>query len=280
MNLTCVKCKAALSPTNKNKGKFQCDECGFEYIWKDNCFKYIADPLLFEHFRRDYLLNKALNNNGYISYQVLSEGSLSYKDRNDVSRFRSFINSQIKQGKILDIGCGLLPLPGYLDFDHPDQYELIGLDPIDDETFRGFRIVGCAEYTPFEQNSLDGVIFATSLDHVVSMKASFNECYRVLDSGGKLLIWMTDISKPFWQNIKWKWERFKESIRQGYPLSRYVVYPNWTVFYIPGNAVDPFHKCYEKPREVVKLLNKTGFKKIELVRHSEMEIFVTAEKNV
>lgn len=62
-------------------------------------------------------MNKVLNNNGYLSYHFLKETSVSLPGRPQVLNFKKYILSQISHGKILDVGCGMLEIPGYLDFE-------------------------------------------------------------------------------------------------------------------------------------------------------------------
>jgi ubiquinone/menaquinone biosynthesis C-methylase UbiE len=109
-----------------------------------------------------------------------------------------FILSHIDSGRLLDVGCGLLEVPGYLDFEDKSKFEFFGIDPIEDRSFRGIRIVGCSEFMPFEDEQFDVLIFATSLDHVCSLGYTISESYRILVDGGKVMIWMSDHVTPSW----------------------------------------------------------------------------------
>ena len=62
-----------------------------------------------------------------------------------MQRFRDFIWKNARKGRLLDIGCGPLELPGYLNLDGKKGFDFFGLDPIDNQKIVGVRIVGCAE---------------------------------------------------------------------------------------------------------------------------------------
>ncbi len=93
------------------------------------------------------------------------------------------------EGMILDVGCDDPSIGASL---CPSASKYIGLDPfcygIDD-----FRLVGVGEYLPFKDGSLDGVLFNTSLDHILDWRRAISEAGRVLKSGGKIylstLVW-------------------------------------------------------------------------------------------
>src|SRR5437667_7094777 len=149
MQYRCVYCTETLPVPCKRSGKISCKNCSFQYEYSENFLSYNSEIILHERFRKKFLLYKSLSNNGYLSYRFLREGSLSLPERQDVQRFKNFIVSNVDAGKVLDVGCGILPLPGYLDFPDKNGFELVGLDPIDDRSFQGLRVVGCSEFTPF-----------------------------------------------------------------------------------------------------------------------------------
>jgi hypothetical protein len=176
MNLVCAVCGAALpdsAATGDRRGR--CSSCGLAYEREARYFRYDFEPLLFERFKTHYLLNKVLSNNGLIAYQLLQEGSVSLPSRPDVQRFREFLLQHARPGTLLDAGCGVLELPGYLDFGSQAPFEIVGLDPIDSRMFRGYRVVGCTEFMPFADATFATVVFATSLDHVCSVTATVAE---------------------------------------------------------------------------------------------------------
>jgi Methyltransferase domain len=93
------------------------------------------------------------------------------------------------KGLILDVGCDNPTLSRQL---FPAGVQYVGLDP-----GLGPRsepcLVGMAEFLPFRSQTLDGVAFLTSLDHVLDYQAALDEAHRVLKPGGQLflatLIW-------------------------------------------------------------------------------------------
>jgi SAM-dependent methyltransferase len=87
-------------------------------------------------------------------------------------------------GLILDVGCddpeigaGLLP----------SGSRYVGLDPFCQRA-EPFRVVGFGEQLPFADSSFDGVIFNTSLDHILDWRRAVGEAQRVLVPGGQLFI--------------------------------------------------------------------------------------------
>jgi SAM-dependent methyltransferase len=263
-----------------NYGNFSCEVCQFHYECAEKYLKYDYDKLLFEYDRKKYVLNKVLNNNGYLSYLWLKEGSLSLSDRKDVIRFKNYIESYIHRdsSKILDIGCGILEKPGYLNFVNTDNLQFYGIDPIDDKSFHGVRVVGCSEFMPFENSFFDIIVFATSLDHVCSLDKSICECYRTLRNDGKVIVWMSDRRQPLLEKIKMNFRSFVGTLKYGYPVSKFVIYPNFTTFYIPDGAVDPFHSFWEDPVKIIKLFKRFGFQCDNTTYNNNNEIFLCFTK--
>jgi len=94
-------------------------------------------------------------------------------------------------GKIcLDVGSGALALPYYMKAASAVGFE--GTDPYEGDVGKKYKFKrGTAESLLFKDKEFDGVLFATSLDHVRSPKVSLDEAYRVLKDGGYLFIWLT-----------------------------------------------------------------------------------------
>jgi len=258
-------------------GLITCRSCNYQYNYALNYLRYDFDSLLFRRCGKQYLLNKVLNNNAYISYLFLKEGSISLPQRQDVIHFRKFILSHVNSGRLLDVGCGLLEVPGYLDFEDKSKFEFFGIDPVEDRSFRGMRIIGCSEFMPFEDEQFDALIFATSLDHVCSLKYTINESYRILVNGGKVLIWMSDHRQSL---LRWSrsWLRTKLiNLKKGYRTDKFVTYPNRIVLYRPHGAVDPFHAFLETPRAVISLMGNK-FRLIDSVSNNRDEVFLCLSK--
>lgn len=237
--------------------------------------KTSPDKHLFRMYRRKYLVNKVLNNNGFISYHLLPEGSVSLPVRPDVARFRAFIESEIHSGTVLDVGCGPLPLAGYLHFADKSRYCFVGIDPIDGTSYEGYRIVGASELMPIQDASVDAVVFGTSLDHVCDLTRSMQEARRVVKHEGRILVWMSDSKRPTVERIKtWLYE-VRMSFRLGYPVRRYRVYPNFAVFEVPRGAVDPFHSYLESPKVVIREFERAGCRLVRHEVYSAIEHFLS-----
>lgn len=87
-------------------------------------------------------------------------------------------------GHVLDVGCGD-PLIGASLLNSRVSY--VGVDPF--PTFTNpycFRSV--AEELPFRDSTFNGVIFNTSLDHVLDYVTALNEAKRVLQPAGSLFL--------------------------------------------------------------------------------------------
>lgn len=272
----CIGCSSTLSA--EVEGDIECRGCGEKYYFSEGYVKTYFDKKLFDGYKKDYLLNKVLNNNGYISYQFLQDGSISLPDRVDVANFREFLNSNSVGGVILDVGCGVMARPGYLDFDNFKYEKFIGLDPIDDNSFFGLRLVACSEFIPLASAAVDTVVFATSLDHVCNLKKTVEESNRVLKDGGRVVVWMSDRSMTLFDRcVDWL-RRRGSSWKKGYSIDKYYVYPNWTVLGVPPGGVDPFHSFFETPEKIIKVFLKSGYKLVSLEKKSKMEVFLSFEK--
>jgi len=111
------------------------------------------------------------------------------------------INAFIPFKNCLDVGCGLLPLPYYMKV--ANSVKFTGIDP-NDGYERSFNFkAGVGENLPFDDNSFDGVLFATSLDHMKNPREAIMEGKRVLRTGGYMFIW-TAIRSNDAKYRKWK----------------------------------------------------------------------------
>ncbi|MGZ3725630.1 MAG: class I SAM-dependent methyltransferase [Pseudobdellovibrio sp.] len=116
-------------------------------------------------------------------------GSCSLDGHREAQLFSLFIAPYLN-GYVLDIGCGPQPVPSYLT--HYPHNLICGLDPLDPITSHPFKYVkGFSEYLPWQDNSFNSVIIATSFDHVLVPEQCTKEIHRVLKANGKLLIWVS-----------------------------------------------------------------------------------------
>ena len=295
INIKCIVCSNEFIINNEED--YFCSKCGFEYNYKNKKLFFNFKKHLFETFGKKFLINQALNNNGYLSYLFLKNDSLSVDNRQDVDNFKEFIKENITGKTILDIGCGILERPAYLNFPDIIKYDLIGIDPINEGDFKGIKIIGSSEFIPLPDKSIDNIIFATSLDHVISIKKTIFETGRLLKENGNIFIWMGDRSfkkrmKDMFANlsfinlinsIKFYIKKFlffyfnyKLELDNFYSikLGRYVLYNNYESFYIPDNSKDQFHSCNENPEYIKKLFLKSGFKLKKNIYNSSNEVFL------
>ena len=259
-----------------------CGNCSLEVRHSADGVAYDYFALLKAAFPRRYRLYRVLCNNGFVSYHELAAGSLSLPERGDVAEFGAFLARHAASGGwVLDVGCGTLPVPGYLLPLRARGIRLAGLD-IYPMSFEGFRIEGCAEFLPLAAGSMDTLVFATSLDHVCDLSATLREVARVLRPGGSCCIWMSD-RLPYWRQyflhgLTWRGmvRRFClhlprqmamnlrnrrpvfYGIRHFFTHGRYWEYENGSTFYCPPGAVDPFHSFFESPAEIIALARPHG----------------------
>ncbi len=270
MNYVCVICKNAILKTG------EC--CGINYEIKKDQIEVSYDKLLYKNFRRDYMLNKTLNNNGHLSYLYLPAGSISLSDRKDVKSFGEYIRSNCKLGKLIDIGCGTMEIPGYLQsLSKDNRIMLYGLDPIRDIAFKGKKVISCAEYIPFSNGYFDTIVFATSIDHVCSLSATIKESHRILSENGKMILWHFypmgfSLRKEFLRKLR-------ITLKSGYNAFRYCLYPEHNVvFNIPKGAIDPFHKEYISHRKLRSIAKENGFQMSDSTSYDGNSYFTTFTK--
>lgn len=114
------------------------------------------------------------------------------------------MNNSSKKLKVLDLGCGVVPLCNYIGL---KNHEVIALDPIENDI--NFLIKndlnsihesnvnflhGYGEKLPFEDNSFDVVYSVSVLEHIASGNdlIVISEMLRVLKIGGRLIL-TTDV---------------------------------------------------------------------------------------
>lgn len=116
-----------------------------------------------------------------------------------------FINSLLRQGSILDVGCGTGALTYLL---KQNGYTVFGIDPSAGmlKVFRkrgGRRFIqASSEALPFRPGSFDLVITIAALHHIRDKEAvrqTLAEMVRVAKpQGGKVLVWDHNPNNPYW----------------------------------------------------------------------------------
>jgi SAM-dependent methyltransferase len=134
---------------------------------------------------------------GLIEYNKTNEGNLSHEGHMGAGIFRMFINVH-GRGRLLDFGCGPLPVPIYLG-DWPLN-QLAGFDPLEPfepHPFPFAKTLG--ENIPWPDQSFETIVIGTSLDHVYLLDKVLDELKRLLAPRGRLLIWtaMMESTAPY-----------------------------------------------------------------------------------
>lgn len=107
-------------------------------------------------------------------------------DESSLAVARRFARFAALEGLVLDVGCGVEPLPVYL-----EGRTAVGIDPILGRRRRDFPFVqGVAERLPFADASFGAAISATMLDHVPEPARVLAEIHRVLRPEGRLAVWI------------------------------------------------------------------------------------------
>ena len=97
-------------------------------------------------------------------------------------RMRELLSSA--EGVVLDVGCDDRKIGASL---LPESVRYLGLDPFSSNADE-LRLVGVGECLPICDASVDGVVFNTSLDHILDWRKAIDEAYRVLRPGGVVFI--------------------------------------------------------------------------------------------
>lgn len=106
--------------------------------------------------------------------------------------FGGFISTTLpRDGVVLDIGCGISPeIPPYVSELGLIRY--LGLEPLQVAVERDYPcVVGAvAENLPVGDRTVDGLLFATSLDHIENVRGALEEARRVLKQSGRAYLWV------------------------------------------------------------------------------------------
>jgi len=128
------------------------------------------------------------------------EGFFTGEKSKGARKLKKVIGRLLKYKNCLDIGCGILKWPPYMS----ENVYWHGIDPVFKDSERGFVFThAIAEDLPYTDNTFSGVLFSTSLDHVIDPVKAIKEAYRVLEPGGYMFIWggIVDEDKKYKQ---WK----------------------------------------------------------------------------
>jgi len=182
--LACPTCHGALDGV-------VCTGCGRSYASRDGVLDLTPVPPPDAEVLERWDLWEALQANGESAYEIDPPNNLSLGEREDVRAFARFAQLE---GRVLDVGCGPQALPSYATQQAGD---FVGIDPLMGEQPRRFAFVkGIAEYLPFADAAFDRVLFATSIDHVLSPRLAVGEAARVTKPGGAVVVWVSEPAGP------------------------------------------------------------------------------------
>lgn len=246
-----------------------CSDCGRSYAGPGGVLDLTPIPPPDREVQERWGLWEALQANGEQAYDIDPPSSLSVGDRDDVRAFARFAQLD---GHVLDVGCGPQTLPSYA---AGMSGVLFGIDPLVGEQPRDFMFVkGIAEYLPFADATFDRVLFATSLDHVLSPALAVAEARRVTAYGGAVIVWLGEQAAP--PSLRARGREAARMLRHG-ELARIaraaraalqprpaqhvvtVETPAATMtFEVPEGAVDAFHVAHPGAPEIVGWLVAAG----------------------
>jgi len=179
--LVCPVCHGEL---RMEVGEVSCLSCARTFPCEHGIIDFTPNPPPDDDVAQKWSLWEQLQDNAVVAYDLDPDHNLSVGDRMDAIAFRDFCSLE---GMILDVGCGPQETPSYgaADLDH-----LIGIDPLLGVQPRMFKFfLGIGEYLPFRSTTFDCVLFATSLDHMLSPVRALTEAARVLTNSGTINCW-------------------------------------------------------------------------------------------
>lgn len=172
-----------------------CEICGGIYLVENDIPNLIDLRALLQLPQERLAIWHITQNLAIGLYKANDLASCGVFSREDVQRFRTFIN--IEEKDVLDIGSGSFTLPGYVQQSTYRSY--IGIDPVSSGIKPSFPVVpALAEQLPFENDMFDVVLFATSLDHCIDIRSAALEAHRVLRPNGRVYLWQALFEDPKW----------------------------------------------------------------------------------
>ncbi|MBP8980263.1 MAG: class I SAM-dependent methyltransferase [Syntrophobacterales bacterium] len=136
------------------------------------------------------------------------ENSLpSHINQHYLSKRVRFITSVLREGKLLDVGCGTgsmtlaLSNVGFRSYGIDNSIEMLRLA---ERKQKGHHILASARDLPFSNASFHFVINIATLHHFADHKLieqAIFEMLRVLRPGGFLLIWDHNPRNPYWKSL-------------------------------------------------------------------------------
>jgi uncharacterized protein YbaR (Trm112 family) len=156
-----------------------------EYPVVDNVPCMIPD--LVEGGDRNLALWRERQEQMWQDYQDGDEGVFSQGD--EITDYIGEIIAQVGEGLCLDVGCGALPLPGYM-ATSSNQVKWIGIDPFIGDAARHFPFAqALGEYLPFRGDVFDSVLYGSTIYHQMDPIQSLERVRSAIKPDGRLYIW-------------------------------------------------------------------------------------------
>ncbi len=220
---------------------------------------------------------EALQANGEHAYEADPPANLSVGEREDAAAFKAFAHLE---GTVLDVGCGPQTLPSYAD---GIGDRLVGLDPLVGHQPRAFAFVkGIAEYLPFADGTFDRVLFATSIDHVLSPSLTLAEAHRVTRPGGAVVVWLGELVEPpsVAEQARNAARRLAHGDIRGVARDARAVLAARRApapaYEVPDGAIDAFHFDHPDATTVEGWLAEAGLEVDAVERHQANNCFIRA----
>lgn len=131
----------------------------------------------YEDSKLQYFLLSQIKQRGEIN-----AASTSVPYQRHLFRMKEFL--KVCCGTVLDVGCDNVDISASL---LSEECRYIGLDPFSSSK-SNFRVIGVGEFLPIRDESVDNVVFNTSLDHILDYNTAIDEAFRVLKPGGRINI--------------------------------------------------------------------------------------------
>jgi SAM-dependent methyltransferase len=216
----------------------------------------VPDRVLTDTYGPRYLKAwKIVQEAGEAAYAKGPEGNFSVDAWHPATECGQLLRSLIGDNNlVLDVGCGLLPLPAYMSAS--GQQSFVGIDPMRGTAPRLFPFVqSYGDFLPFRAGAFDAVQFISSLDHMLHPGKALRDAFAVVRKGGALLV--EETIRP-WNKHLLKW-RLKSMVRP--------------------TRFNTFHNYAFTQESLVRQIRAAGFREVRVVPTSEAnEICVTARR--
>jgi SAM-dependent methyltransferase len=249
--IACPVCHRELTAADD---RWACDACGRRFGGNGK-LDLTPNPPPDDEVRDQWGLWEQLQANFVAAATEVPEDSLSVTTRPDADAFARFCGLA---GTVLDVGCGTQRLPTYAD---TSSCRFVGIDPLPGEPEREFEFVqGLGEYLPFRSDSLDQVLFATSLDHMLVPRRALAEARRAIRPGGAVNVWFGELDR---EERRGPLHRVRETaaraLRRGPKAAPEPAEPEYIArLEQPDGAVDKFHVAHPSAASIAAWFAEVG----------------------